>query len=63
MDGSLFIVKDSKINEKNVSNLLSDCTPFSLSFRGFAPQNGTVHLIKEGGFLMCFYHIIDNLTV
>jgi hypothetical protein len=26
-----------------VSNLLSDCTPFSLSFTGFEPQNGTVY--------------------
>jgi hypothetical protein len=27
---------------------LSDCTPFSLSFIGFTPQNGTVYL-NDGG--------------
>ena len=31
--------RESIITEKGVSNLLSDCTPFSLSFTGYAPEN------------------------
>jgi hypothetical protein len=44
-------VNETIINGKGVSNLLSDCTPFSLSFIGFAPQNGTVQFLFEGVFL------------
>jgi hypothetical protein len=45
-------VNESIINGKGVSNLLLDCTPFSLSFIGFAPQKGTVYTLTGVGFIV-----------
>jgi hypothetical protein len=62
-------VKDSNINERSVSNLLSDCTPFSLSFTGFEPQNGTVYFFMAIGVMRMLVknflsiNIIDFLTL